>query len=149
MEQCPGPCASESEGRGLSEDCPKWPELVRRPILHRSVTTASNEVTLNTRVLRLNLCKILSICSYTCMVYYMYFSVILLSSFASHCHWPSEWCLWEHLPNLTASCWIEFSPKNYATTCQRCIIILRIYPKGVLTIYRVYGRPGDRWPGDR
>ena len=40
--------------------------------------TASNEVTLNTRVLRLNLCKILSICSYTCMVYDMYFSVIFI-----------------------------------------------------------------------
>ena len=38
MPRAGRPCASESEGQGLSEDCPKQLELVRRPILHRSVT---------------------------------------------------------------------------------------------------------------
>ena len=38
MPRAGRPCASESEGRGLSEDCPKQPELVRGPVLHRSVT---------------------------------------------------------------------------------------------------------------
>ena len=40
--------------------------------------TTSNEITLNTRILWINLCKILSICSYTCIVYYMYFSMIFI-----------------------------------------------------------------------
>ena len=41
MPRAGRPCASESEGRGLSEDCPKRLELVRGPILHRSVTVTS------------------------------------------------------------------------------------------------------------
>ena len=40
MPRAGRPCASESEGRGLSKDCPKRPELVRGPVLHRSVTFA-------------------------------------------------------------------------------------------------------------
>ena len=41
MPRAGRPCASESEGRGLSEDCPKRPELVRGPVLHRSVTEST------------------------------------------------------------------------------------------------------------
>ena len=38
MPRAGKPCASESEGWGLSEDCLKQLELVHRPVLHRSVT---------------------------------------------------------------------------------------------------------------
>ena len=42
MPRAGRPCASESEGQELSEDCPKRPELVCRLILHRSVTGPLN-----------------------------------------------------------------------------------------------------------
>ena len=69
------------------------------------------------------------ICSYTCWFTICIFLWFLLRSFASHCSWPGEWCLWGHLPKLTASCWIEFSLKNYAMTWIMCIIIIRMYFK--------------------
>ena len=43
MPRAGRPCASESEGQGLSEDCPKRPELVHGPVLHRSVTVYPDE----------------------------------------------------------------------------------------------------------